>query len=382
MRRILLLGLLPLLAVQALSAQVRSWEGIHRVPLSEAAAQFANPPSEFASHVIWGWEGPMDLETIRHDLDSIKTKGFRSVIFEAGYRLPYEYLSEGWFEGIRTGVMEAKARGLKVWIIDEGKYPSGFAGGKFTRERPELRMKAVVAVDTVHVAKGAVLRDQAASPRALSAVAVSRSGAPNRTVPLVDGKFSFTAGLDEWDIVFAGTDYRTGQTRAVNNPTGGKDTSNSICDYLSPEAVRQFIDWTHEQYKKYLGDEFGKTVLGFRGDEPDFAYTPWTPKMVEEFKARKGYDPTPWLASLLTRTQTVRERRFRADYWDVWSELFATNFFQQQAEWCAENGLAHITHLNNDHNMPVCIRAEGNFFRDLSRVQVPGVDAIWNQIWP
>ena len=136
MKRLSVLCLALLIAGQALFAQTRSWEGIHRVPLSEAARQFANPPAEFASHVIWGWEGPMDIETIRHDLDSIKTKGFRSVIFEAGYRLPYEYLSDEWFEGIRTGVMEAKARGLKVWLIDEGKYPSGFAGGKFTRERP------------------------------------------------------------------------------------------------------------------------------------------------------------------------------------------------------------------------------------------------------
>ena len=382
MKRLTILCLALLTAGQALFAQGHSWEGIHRVPLTEAAAQFPEPPAEFVSHVIWGWEGPMDIKTIRHDLDSIKTKGFRAVIFEAGYRLPYEYLSEDWFKAIRTGVMEAKKRGLKVWIIDEGKYPSGFAGGKFTRERPEMRMKAVVPVDTLHVAAGQRLEGFAVTPKALSAVAVSRSGAPNRSVEIRDGKISFAAGSDSWDILLAGTDYRTGQTRAVNNPTGGKDTSNSICDYLSPEAVRQFIDWTHEQYKKYIGKEFGKTVLGFRGDEPDFAYTPWTPKMVEEFKARKGYDPTPWLASLLTRTQTVRERRFRADYWDVWSELFATNFFQQQAEWCAENGLAHITHLNNDHNMPVCIRAEGNFFRDLSRVQVPGVDAIWNQIWP
>ena len=382
MKRLLLLCLSLLVAGTAASGQGHAWQGIHRTPLSEAAGQFANPPGEFASHVIWGWEGPMDIETIRHDLDSIKTKGFRSVIFEAGYRLPYEYLSEQWFEGIRTGVLEAKKRGLKVWIIDEGKYPSGFAGGKFTRERPELRMKAIVAVDTVHVERGTILRESPVTPRAISAVAVSRSGAANREVEIRDGKISFVAGSDDWDILLAGTDYRTGQTRAVNNPTGGKDTSNSICDYLSPEAVRQFIDWTHEQYKKYIGDEFGKTVLGFRGDEPDFAYTPWTPKMVEEFTTRKGYDPTPWLASLLTRTQTIRERRFRADYWDVWSELFATNFFQQQAEWCEANGLAHITHLNNDHNMPVCIRAEGNFFRDLSRVQVPGVDAIWNQIWP
>ncbi len=365
-----------------LSFAQHSWSGIHNISLKEAAADFSNPPAEFASHVIWGWEGPMDIETIRHDLDSIKAKGFRSVIFEAGYRLPYEYLSDQWFEGIRTGVMEAKARELKVWIIDEGKYPSGFAGGKFTKERPELRMKAIVNIGTIHVDKGTVITNLEIDPRAFSAVAVSRSGAPNRTVPVNEGKISFNAGLDEWDILLAGSDYRTGQTRAVNNPTGGKDTSNSICDYLSPEAVRQFIDWTHEQYKKYIGDEFGKTVLGFRGDEPDFAYTPWTPKMVEEFTARKGYDPTPWFACLLTSNLTTAERKFRADFWDVWSELFAVNFFKQQADWCDKNGLAYITHLNNDHNMPVCIRAEGSLFRDLSKVQIPGVDAIWNQIWP
>ena len=381
MKRLLTIILTLALAGTSLPAQ-HSWSGIHNTPLSQAARDFNTPPTEFASHVIWGWEGPMDIETIRHDLDSIKSKGFNSVIFEAGYRLPYEYLSEGWFEGIRIGVLEAKARGMKVWLIDEGKYPSGFAGGKFTRERPDLRMKALVVVDTLHVGKAEALTNVKITPKAFSAVAVSKSGAPNRTVEIIDGAVSFNAGLDAWDILLVGSDYRTGQTRAVNNPTGGKDTSNSICDYLSPEAVRQFIDWTHEQYKKYLGEEFGKTLLGFRGDEPDFAYTPWTPKMVEEFIARKGYDPTPYFASLLTKNQTTKEKKFRADFWDVWSDLFAINFFKQQADWCAENGLAHITHLNNDHNMPVCIRAEGNFFRDLSKVQIPGVDAIWNQIWP
>ena len=71
----------------------------------------------------------MDKKTICNDLDSIKKKGFRAVIFEAGYKLPFKYLSEEWFKAIRTGVLEAKKRGMKVWIIDEGKYPSGFAGG-------------------------------------------------------------------------------------------------------------------------------------------------------------------------------------------------------------------------------------------------------------
>lgn len=364
-------------------AQPHSWEGIHHSSLSEAEACFTTEtPAEFASHVIWGWEGPMDIKTIRHDLDSIKTKGFRSVIFEAGYRLPYEYLSDGWFKAIRTAVREAKKRDLKVWIIDEGKYPSGFAGGKFSKERPDLRMKALVVMDRREVKAGESLAGAPAGDKVISAVAVSKSGLPNRCVPVTDGKFSFEAEGGDWEILLVGPDFRTGQTRAVNNPTGGKDTTNSICDYLSPEAVGQFIDWTHEQYKKYIGKEFGKTVLGFRGDEPDFAYTPWTPDMVEQFISRKGYDPTPYLASLLATNLSVREKRFKADYWDVWSELFAVNFFKRQADWCAENGLAHITHLNNDHNMPVCVRAGGSLFRDLSNVQIPGVDAIWNQIWP
>ena len=67
-----------------------AWARARSASISEACQNFSNPPSEFASHVIWGWEGPMDIQTICHDLDSIKTKGFRSVIFEAGYRLPFE----------------------------------------------------------------------------------------------------------------------------------------------------------------------------------------------------------------------------------------------------------------------------------------------------
>ena len=370
------------LAIAPAMAQEHSWSGIHQVPITEAESNFCDTPAEFASHVIWGMEGDTDIKTIRHDLDSIKTKGFRSVILEAGYGLPCKYLSDDWFKLVRTCVKEAKKRDIKVWIIDEGKYPSGFAGGKFSQERPDLRMQALVIMDTVHIDKGAVLKDMAVDARAFSAVAVSKSGAPNRTVAIKDGKMDFAAGNDAWDILLVGSDFRTGNTRAVNNPTKGKDTSNSICDYLSSAAVRQFIDWTHEQYKRYIGDEFGKTVLGFRGDEPDFAYTPWTPKMVEEFETLKGYDPTPYFASLFARKQTVSEKRFRADYWDVWSELFADNFFKQEADWCAENGLALISHLNSDHSMPACIRAEGNMFRDLNRIQVPGIDAIWNQIWP
>jgi len=241
-RFIIICSVLLLMMTRGVLAQTKLWEDAHQVSLSEAEKQFGLPPVEFASHVIWGWEGPMDKQTIRKDLDSIKSKGFRSVIFEAGYKLPYEYLSDKWFKGIRTGVREAKKRGLKVWLIDEGKYPSGFAGGKFSKERPDLRMQALVVCDTVHVKRADVIKDRAVTDGVISAVAVSRSGALNRMVEVVDGKISFNAGLDEWYILLVRPEFRTAVTRAVNNPTGGKDATNSLCDYLNPDAVRQFID--------------------------------------------------------------------------------------------------------------------------------------------
>ena len=49
MKRIMTLCLTLLIAGQALAAQGHSWEGIHRVPLSEAAKQFDTPPTRSPS---------------------------------------------------------------------------------------------------------------------------------------------------------------------------------------------------------------------------------------------------------------------------------------------------------------------------------------------
>ena len=62
--------------------EIKSWQGIHETPLSRLEQQFADPPVEFANHVIWGWEGKMDKKTICNDLDSIKKKGFRAIILK------------------------------------------------------------------------------------------------------------------------------------------------------------------------------------------------------------------------------------------------------------------------------------------------------------
>lgn len=378
----LLLTLCFIFALSPALAQRKSWDGIHLSTLAEVKANLKNPPADYANHVIWGIGGPMTHDVICQDLDSIKSKGFKSVIIEAGYRLPAPYLSEEYFKLIRNIVLEAKKRNLKIWIIDEGKYPSGFAGGKFSRERPDLRMQALVKCGEINVKPGEIIKDKLLPDYVMSTETISSSGQQNISVPVIDHKISFNPGMDSWSIILVRSDFRTGQTRSIDSPTGAKDTRNSQMDYLNPEAVKQFINWTHEGYKKYIGREFGKTVMGFRGDEPDYSHIPFTPDIIENFKQLKGYDPTPCLASFFTPVMTDKEKQVKADYWDVWSQRFANTYFKTESEWCEKNGLAHITHLNNDHDMPACVRNEGDFFRNLRRVTIPGIDAIWNQIWP
>ena len=180
--------------------------------------------------------------------------------------------------------------------------------------------------------------------------------------------------------------FSTSPTRSDTNPKRVKDGAQSLEDYLDPAATAQYLAFTHEQYKKYVGDEFGKTIMGFRGDEPDYSIRglPWTPKFFDEFQRVKGYDVRPYLAGFFAAKpaeMTEVERRAKADYYDVFARMFRDGFFKVQGDWCAANHLEYQVHLNHEEMEMQLTRSEGEFFRDMRYVQVPGIDSIWHQIW-
>ena len=330
--------------------------------------------------VWWGWDGAINDTVIKRDLDRIKAMGFRGVMIEAGYGMAAKYLSPQWFELVKSAVEQARIRDMRVWIEDEGKYPSGFAGGKFSQERPDLKMQGLVVTDRID-AKGGESVSKKLPYNTLSAVAYNNENKTSKIIDVSKGELNWQVPEGNWQIILAGNRFRSSVTRSVNNPARGKDTTASLFDYLNPLATRQFIEWTHEQYKKYTGDEFGKTFLGLMGDEPDFAYTPWTPEILKEFKTRKGYDVQPYLASFFTPELSEEAKRVKADYWSVWSDLFRDNFFKVQADWCHENKIEYIVHLNHEDQIPGLIKSEGDYFKNMRYVGVPGVDVIWSQIW-
>jgi len=326
----------------------------------------------------------------------MKALGFRAITPQAGVGLPFEYLSPEYFKFFQMLVAEAKKRDMRVWIVDDIGYPSGFAGGRFTRDKPELRMQTLVVAERIAVEGGSTLRHAVSQ----DTVAVTAIGDNQSTivVPVKEGSIDWTAPAGRWQVNIVEHRFDTAPTRSGANPklateprpntnnVQAKDKSQSLEDYLNPEATKQFLAFTHEQYKKYLGDEFGKTILGFRGDEPDYSVSglPWTQSFLDRFQQIKGYDIKTYVATfLLPRgAQTTQEQaRGRADYWDVFSILFADSFFKVQADWCSANHLEYQVHLNHEEAELELTQSEGDFFRDMRSVQVPGIDTTRHQIW-
>ncbi len=381
MRRTICLLLLSALGLAVFAQQPRPWRHLVDATGEEAFRNFQTPPPEYGLVMWWFWNSSMTEEEITHDLRDMHDHQIHSVMLWAYYGLGIQYLSPEWFERVHFAVKEARRLDMRVWLMDEGSYPSGFVGGIISKSYPESRMQVLAAAPPESVASGTTIAREL-PPATLAVIATDKVSGRSLLLPGAEGKFQWTAPAGEWTVTVVRHEFRTSPTRYVNNPGFKKDSTYSFLDPLDPKATGIFLRYVHEEYKKAIGDEFGKTVLGFMGDEPSVAGMPWTAALMDEFERRKGYDLRPYLAGLLARDSSSTARRVRADYWDVWTDLYSENFFKPQTDWCERNGLDYIVHLCGEEDLKSLIGLDGDYFKVNRTVQTPGVDAIWRQIWP
>ena len=361
------------------AAAQQSWQGLQNPTPTQVLAHWQSPPPEYGPEPYYGLNGPVTLATVQRDLDTMKSLGFQAVTVQYGYGASFAYLSPEYFAFFQQFVAEAKKRDMRIWIVDDAGYPSGFAGGKFSTEHPELRMQALVATRRAVKAGEHITLPE-------NAVTATAGG-----VPMAN---EWTAPADT-DLTVVTHIFSTSPTRSDTNPNRVKDGSQSLEDYLSPDATAQYLAFTHAAYKAAVGDGFGHTILGFRGDEPDYSIAglPWTPRFFDRFQQIKGYDIRPYLAAFTPNEHhpgqkdaplaplTPQQLRAKADYYDVFATLFRDGFFKPQGDWCAANHLEYQVHLNHEEMELQLAHSEGDFFRDMQYVQVPGIDSIWHQIW-
>ncbi|WP_156940128.1 glycosyl hydrolase [Caldanaerobius polysaccharolyticus] len=332
---------------------------------------------------FWFWNGDMDDSEIKRQVREMADKGVGGFFIHPRQGLTIPYLSSEWFYKVSVAVEEAKKENLEVWLYDEYPYPSGAAGGVVMLNHPEVTAKEL-KVKVLEITGPDTVELELGWGRVISAGAY----------PMVGGKVDFSAKIDLSEsigIVRREDIFQMSGLTAYNRKRYfAGDCSNKLVwkvppgsyklyvfteevihnfkyydtfiDPLNRDAVVYFIQETHERYKKYLGDEFGKTIKGIFSDEIGLiGKYPWSPVLPDIFYKNYGYSLVDVLPVLVDgRGEHADKVRF--DYWNTVVNTFIQNYDVQIQRWCHDNNLLYVA------EKPILRSSQ------LKYIDIPGID--------
>lgn len=153
-----------------------------------------------------------------------------------------------------------------------------------------------------------------------------------------DGTLDWTAPKGNWRIIRLGSSL----LGTTNHPAPPEATGLEV-DKFDGDAVRRYLEHYIGMYKDAAGSE----LVGKRGvrailtDSIEVGAANWTPRMVDQFKRLRGYDPTPWLptlAGVLVGTRAQSDG-FLRDYRQTLADLMASEHYGTVARVAHENDL-------------------------------------------
>lgn len=311
-----------------------------------------NPPREFSPAAFWFWYGVLDPEKLRKQINMMVEQGVYNGFMHARAYLKTQYLEEDWWKAISACIDESQKVGFYPWLYDEYAWPSGTAGStfKYGYQKPS---------------------------RTLS------EGEKNQSKFIIMRKYSSYDEFKNNDkkekliAVFKRENNSWKYTPDVLEANGEIMAfycghSPRFVDYLNPETIKEFISYTHEEYKKRFGEYFGNVVPGIFFDEIFMVgWMPWTERFADEFKKRCGYDIIPNLYAL-EEVGGEEERKIRNDYYSVVAQLYEETFFVQISDWCRENNLDLTGHI--EEHFALHPARQGQFFNNMRHLDIPGAD--------
>ncbi len=302
----------------------------------------------------------------------------------------------GYLESCQNYVQAAKEQEMDVWIFDEWGYPSGCACGQVLTDERFRAKKYRICYDIKLNAGQSICLP--VTEKFVSAAAFpvdyfsfyAPAGQGVRVLPQ-DSLIKYTAAQPT-RLVAVEWEYLTFITHVMKKEIPGDPTIGTI-DIMSKEAVGKFLQSMHQWYVQPLGEEFGKTVKGFFYDEPEICYDfPMTEELSGAFMAQHGYPVEEILPELLAwmgaaglispNNAQGRLRRAWDDYTATWTDLLSRNFYGQIQQWCHDHNLLSIGHQDLDNQLPTLCSVSGDFWKNSSYNDRPGIDVIWDNIAP
>lgn len=288
---------------------------------------FKNVPVAFQPAYTWLWNTNITKEEIKRQIDEMYENGIRAFYvlgeperFRPTIRkthLSPEYLSKEYIELVYYAYTLAKEKGMHTWLYNEGGFPSGMACGKIREKKPHLAMKELIKNDS--------------------------------------GEYTAEDTCGPIDRIRA--------------------------DIAKRETTDEFINMTHEGYKRVFGDALGSDVTMMFDDE---AYMgDWTDGLDILFEEKYGYSILPYIAYIVGDKAPTTEKESRAvsDYTMLCGELVRDNYFIPMKQWLNSHNMLSTGHLDLDNQTDGGkIRRYGNVMETLRAFDAPGVDVIWSQI--
>ena len=224
-----LAGMLAPVGMGQTTAAPNLWQKMQMPTAAEVQRVWKAPPPEYGPDVYYSLNGAVDREVLARDLDTAVQLGFHAVTVQPGRGNKEAYLSPEYFQMFKVLVEEAKKRDLRVWIIDDAGYPSGFAGGLISEKKPELRMQALTIAQTLQVKGGESLK-QAVGPDTV-AVTVTNAAGQRMAVPIAAGAIAWTAPPGgDWTMLVVDHVFRS-------SPTASASLSSNSLRLITPSDL-------------------------------------------------------------------------------------------------------------------------------------------------
>ena len=109
-----------------------------------SAELFRNPTSEYRGTPFWAWNGKLTKEELTEQIGVFEKMGLGGFHMHVRTGMDSPYLSGEFMDYIRTCIEKAREKNMLAWLYDEDRWPSGTAGGRVTRGRPENARKSLL----------------------------------------------------------------------------------------------------------------------------------------------------------------------------------------------------------------------------------------------
>ena len=346
------------------------------------------------------WQHGESRELLEEGMEKIHDSGIGAVCVES--RPHPDFAGEGWWRDLDVILAKAKELDMRVWVLDDAHFPSGFCNGKITPDSPYGKVYLIkYGVDLVGPKKGRSVLVMLEPGEELVAVTMGRRDREdaNRLTEVYDLTDQVTADGRVFVDVPDGL-WCVHVIKTTRKGTGRKNYINTI----DHDAVRYFIDQVYEPHYTHYKDDFGKTFAGFFSDEPEIGNCggeyvhdanigkpnmklPWSQTLKAQLKELWGADFAVNLTALWTTPDTEpgqnRSGLCRMQFADLAARLYGENFCGQIGDWCRAHGVEYIGHVIEDGGTHAHMGlGAGHYFHALWGQDMAGIDVVLQQIRP